>query len=85
MILIVDYGMSNLRSVANALQAVGGEPEPGAGKPILGLCPGMQLLGDRSFEHGEFPGLGWIPGQVRRLEPADPRRRVPHLGWSSVT
>ena len=132
MICIVDYGMGNLQSVANALEAIGAKAQissdpavlraadklilPGVGafgeamarlrerdlinpldeevkelhKPILGICLGMQLLADVSFEHGEHRGLGWIPGEVRRIDAAGPRTheghalRVPHIGWSAV-
>lgn len=52
------------------------------GKPFLGLCLGLQLLGDKGFEHGEHDGLGWIPGKVARLEVAP--LRIPHIGWNDV-
>ncbi len=52
------------------------------GKPFLGLCLGLQLLGSKGFEHGEHEGLGWIPGQVDRL-PSAPLR-IPHIGWNDV-
>ena len=51
-------------------------------QPALGICLGMQLLFDRSEEE-DTPGLGLIPGQVRRLKPA-PDRPVPHMGWSAL-
>jgi imidazole glycerol-phosphate synthase subunit HisH len=53
--------------------------------PILGICLGMQLLGDRGFEVREVEGLGLIPGKVVRLEPRDPSERIPHVGWNDVT
>ena len=55
-------------------------------KPLLGICLGMQLLFDRSFEYGEHPGLGLVPGQVADLRPdlADPSLKVPHMGWNSL-
>src|SRR5687767_14917572 len=52
--------------------------------PFLGVCVGMQLLAGSGFEHGETPGLGWIPGEVRAIEPADPSIKVPHMGWNDV-
>lgn len=52
-----------------------------SGRPLLGVCLGMQLMARRSFEHGEFDGLGWIDADVVRLAPSDPTMRVPHVGW----
>ena len=55
-------------------------------KPFLGICLGMQLLFDRSFEYGEHPGLGLVPGEVADLRPAlaDKTLKVPHMGWNSL-
>lgn len=53
------------------------------GKPFLGLCLGLQLLGTKGFEHGENAGLGWIPGVVDRLSVPD-ALRVPHIGWNDT-
>ncbi len=54
------------------------------GAPFLGVCVGMQLMATRGLEFGETAGLGWIAGEVRRLAPADPTRKVPHMGWNSL-
>ena len=54
------------------------------GRPFLGICVGMQLLATRGLEFGETPGLGWIEGDVKRIEPDDPRLKVPHMGWNSL-
>lgn len=55
-------------------------------KPLLGICLGMQLLFDRSFEYGEHAGLGLIPGEVADLrgDLTDPALKVPHMGWNSL-
>ena len=54
------------------------------GRPFLGICVGMQLLADRGLEFGETPGLGWIAGDVARLTPADPKAKIPHMGWNAL-
>ena len=56
-----------------------------AGKPVLGICLGMQLLLERSFEYGEHPGLGLIPGEVRPIRDVIPAGlAVPHMGWNAL-
>jgi glutamine amidotransferase len=56
------------------------------GRPVLGICLGMQLLFERSAELGETAGLGLIPGDVTRLDTGSPpTRRIPHIGWNEVT
>lgn len=54
-----------------------------ADKPFLGICLGLQLLFDVSYEDGEWRGLGVIPGKVVRF-PALPDLKVPHMGWNSL-
>jgi len=54
-----------------------------AGKPFLGICLGLQLLFDRSWEDGEYQGLGVVQGEVARFDlPAE--YKVPHMGWNQV-
>jgi glutamine amidotransferase len=57
----------------------------GRGKKILGVCVGMQILGDSSDE-GMLPGLGWIPGHIRRIDPMTIKGlpKLPHMGWNAV-
>lgn len=124
-VVVVDYGMGNLRSVAKALERVGAEvrvsarPEdveqagklvlPGVGafaaamaelsqrgmveplrrylredRPFLGICLGLQLLLEKSYEEGEHRGLGVLAGDVVRFEPTDPSLKVPHMGWNQL-
>jgi glutamine amidotransferase len=61
-----------------------GEAVRRRGAPFLGVCVGMQLLATRGLEFGSSPGLDWISGEVRRLSPDDPARKVPHMGWNDV-
>ena len=59
--------------------------EAKAGKPLLGICLGMQLLLERSFEYGEHRGLGLIPGDVVSMVPVVPDGyKVPHIGWNAL-
>ncbi len=56
-----------------------------AGRPILGICIGMQLLFDWSDEDGGVPALGMLPGRVRRFSfPQDPTLKIPEMGWNAV-
>ena len=55
------------------------------GKPLLGICLGMQLLLDQSFEYGKHEGLGLIPGKVTPIAPVVPAEyKVPHIGWNAL-
>jgi glutamine amidotransferase len=54
------------------------------GKPMLGICLGMQVLATSGEEMGEHEGLGWIPGRVKRLDVEGKGLRVPHVGWNEV-
>ena len=54
------------------------------GAPFLGICVGMQLLASIGREFGDHAGLGWIPGEVVRLTPADPALKIPHMGWNEI-
>ncbi len=123
-IVIVDYGMANLRSVQKAFEHVGHSAEitanpvraaacdklilPGvgafrdgiaklresglartvldhvkSGKPLLGICLGLQFLFTRSYEDGTHEGLGIFPGDIVRFDSA-PGLKVPHMGWNQL-
>ncbi|MHB1361673.1 MAG: imidazole glycerol phosphate synthase subunit HisH [Thermoleophilia bacterium] len=122
MIVIIDYGMGNLRSVEKALEKVGAEVavsrdpdelrradrivlpgvgafgdamanlekrglveaikgEVAAGKPLLGICLGLDLLFEESDEHGRHQGLGLLPGRVELLPT---NLKIPHIGWNQI-
>lgn len=78
-----DWAMS--RFGQSGMQAEVTELAHGRGVPLLGICVGMQMLADGS-EEGQQPGLGWVPGQVRkfRWEAGAAPARLPHMGWNDV-
>ena len=123
MVVIIDYGMGNLKSVYNALKKIECDckissdiedirkadklilPGVGAfkdcmdnlnkanlpevikeevakGKPLLGICLGMQVLFERGFEGEECEGLKLLQGEVRLME--DPNVKIPHIGWNNL-
>jgi glutamine amidotransferase len=120
-LVIIDYGLGNLRSIEKALQYVGAEVEisndpsaidhadalilPGVGafrdammhfstlervvkdavndgKPLLGICLGMQMLASESEEGGLHRGIDIVPGRVIRFPASE--LKVPHMGWNSI-
>lgn len=54
------------------------------GRPLFGICLGMQVLARKSFEGGEYKGLGWFEADVVRLAPGEPSLHVPQIGWNDV-
>ena len=54
------------------------------GKPLLGICLGLQVLAHEGHEMGIHQGLGWVPGVVKRLEPQANGFKVPHVGWNEI-
>ncbi len=120
-IVIIDYGLGNLRSIEKAFQYIGADVEiskdtnvidraqalilPGVGafrdammhfstlervvkdavndgKPLLGICLGMQMLASESEEGGKHKGINIIPGRVIRFPSSS--LKVPHMGWNSL-
>ncbi len=56
-----------------------------SGKPLMGICLGMQMLFEKSYEYGEHEGLGLIPGQVVPMEGVIPTDyKIPHIGWNAL-
>ena len=87
---IVLPGVGSFKACAEGLRAIAGMEEALServlvgGAPFLGICVGMQLLASRGVEHGVTEGLGWIPGEVRKIERTDPAIKIPHMGWNDV-
>lgn len=54
------------------------------GRPFLGICVGAQLMAERDLEYEVVEGLGWIPGEVDKIRPADPGLKIPHMGWNTL-
>ena len=55
------------------------------GKPVMGICLGMQMLLDKSLEYGEYDGLGLIPGVVSPIaDDVSPDLKIPHIGWNAL-
>lgn len=82
-------GVGAFADAARQLRETGMEEiirrEAAAGKPIMGICLGMQLLFDQSLEYGEHRGLGLIPGVVRPIAGASDRNlKIPHIGWNQL-
>ena len=86
---IILPGVGAFEDAANKLRATGLDAvvieQARAGKPLLGICLGMQMLFDRSFEYGEHKGLGLIAGDVIDMRPQIPASlKVPHIGWNAL-
>ena len=82
-------GVGAFEDAARALRDTGMaqlvKEQAAAGKPIMGICLGMQLLFEKSYEYGEHEGLGLIRGSVRPIaEVIDPNLKIPHIGWNSL-
>lgn len=82
-------GVGAFRDAANLLSETGLDEvikkEAASGKPILGICLGMQLLLDISYEYGEWKGLGLIPGAIRPIkEKIDENLLIPQIGWNAL-
>jgi glutamine amidotransferase len=74
---------SGLKAVEGMWQAVE-EAAIARARPFLGICVGMQLMSDRGLEKTITPGFGWIAGDVKEIEPADPALKVPQIGWNTI-
>jgi len=88
---IVLPGVGAFRDCVGALQETGMDVALKSsllgGTPFLGICLGMQVLMDVSYEFGRYPGLGLIPGAVKAFPAQHPQQghKIPHMGWNDVT
>lgn len=86
---IVLPGVGAFGDAADKLRATGLDKvvidEAKNGKPLLGICLGMQLLFDKSYEFGTHDGLGLIPGEIRPIADVIPTDyKIPHIGWNAL-
>lgn len=82
-------GVGAFRDAREALRSTGldrvVQEEAGKGKPLMGICLGMQILFNRSYEYGEYEGLGLIPGEIVPMEGRIPKDLpIPHIGWNEL-
>ncbi len=86
---IILPGVGAFEDAAKKLRATGLDrvivEQARSGKPLMGICLGMQLLFDKSYEFGEHEGLGLIPGAVRPVSDVIPAEyKIPHIGWNPL-
>ena len=89
---IILPGVGAFGDAADKLHATGLVPvlhaEVAAGKPLMGICLGMQMLFEKSYAFGEHEGLGYIGGSVCPMEPdlaaMNDSRKIPHMGWNDL-
>ncbi|WP_068311224.1 imidazole glycerol phosphate synthase subunit HisH [Polycladidibacter hongkongensis] len=74
-------GLSSIDGMEDALR----EAVIAGAKPFMGICVGMQLLASRGLEFETSEGLGWISGDVKRIEPENSGLKIPHMGWNTVS
>ncbi|MBQ7346122.1 MAG: imidazole glycerol phosphate synthase subunit HisH [Oscillospiraceae bacterium] len=86
---IILPGVGAFEDAAKKLRATGLDQTirdlAAAGKPLMGICLGMQMLFDKSYEYGEHEGLGLISGQVVPMQGViPPSYKIPHIGWNAL-
>lgn len=87
---VVLPGVGAFADCRRGLDAVSGMVEAltesvhGRGRPFLGICVGMQLMGTRGLEYEITPGLDWIAGDVAAIAPSDTSLKIPHMGWNTL-
>lgn len=78
-------GLSSIPGLRESLE----EQVMKRGKPFMGICVGMQLMADMGYEYSMTSGLGWLPGEVSKIDPnqksSEVNLKVPHMGWNSLS
>src|SRR5262245_1898042 len=74
---------AGLDAVPGMIEALG-EAAVAKARPFLGICVGMQLMSERGLEKTITRGFGWIAGDVKIIEPADPTLKIPQIGWNTI-
>jgi imidazole glycerol-phosphate synthase subunit HisH len=82
-------GVGAFRDARQALRDTGLDEvvieEAKKGKPLMGICLGMQMLFDKSYEYGEYEGLSLVPGEIVGMEGRIPAElSIPHIGWNEL-
>ena len=87
---IVLPGQGSFKSCVDALNKINGlvdtlnEFTKNKKKPLLGICVGLQMFADIGYEETETNGLGWIPGQVSKIDNKNGKYKLPHIGWNQI-
>jgi len=87
---VVLPGQGSFKSCVEALNNINGlvdtlnEFAINKKKPLLGICVGLQMFADIGYEETETKGLGWIPGQVSKIDNQDGKYKLPHIGWNQI-
>ena len=87
---VVLPGQGSFKSCVDALNNISGLADTlnefaiNNKKPLLGICVGLQMFADVGYEEIETKGLGWIPGQVSKIDNQNGKYKLPHIGWNQI-
>ena len=88
---VVLPGQGSFKSCVDALNNIKGLVETlnefviNGKKPLLGICVGLQMFADISYEETETKGLGWISGKVSKIDNQNGKYKLPHIGWNEIS
>ena len=87
---VVLPGQGSFKSCTDALNSINGLIETlnefaiNNKKPLLGICVGLQMFADVGYEEAETKGLGWISGEVSKIDNQNGKFKLPHIGWNEI-